>query len=96
MDYEFHPLSEQEYYEAIDFFAAIDSDLAEAFIREIESAIIKICDRPEMYPRVSAHVQRCLVRTFPYGVLYQADERILIVAVMQLNRRPGYWKDRVK
>ncbi len=35
-----------------------------------------------------------LVDRFSYAVLYRAEpEQILLVAVMHLHRRPGYWGD---
>jgi len=44
---------------------------------------------------LSKHTRRCLVHRFPYGVIYQVTgEVILIIAVMQLNRKPGYWRGR--
>jgi len=40
--------------------------------------------------------RRTLVRGFPYGLLYRVESsRILIVAVAQVHRRPGYWRSRL-
>ena len=37
-----------------------------------------------------------LSRRFPYGVIYQIEGgQILIIAVMQLNRKPDYWEKRI-
>jgi len=39
--------------------------------------------------------RRRLLRRFPYGILYKEEEsQIVIVAVMHLRRRPGYWRNR--
>jgi len=36
-----------------------------------------------------------MVRRFPFGILYRIEpEQIVVVAVMHLRRRPGYWRDR--
>jgi hypothetical protein len=36
------------------------------------------------------------VRRFPFRVVYlQQPERVWIVAVAHLNRKPGYWLDRL-
>jgi hypothetical protein len=36
-----------------------------------------------------------LVPGFPYGLLYRAEpERIFVVAVAHVHRRPGYWRRR--
>jgi len=46
---------------------------------------------------MSENTRGCLVNRFPYGVIYHVSkEEIIIVAVMQLNRDPGYWKKRIK
>jgi hypothetical protein len=38
-----------------------------------------------------------MVNRFPYGVLYREEgEQIQILAVMNLNQKPGYWKDRLE
>jgi hypothetical protein len=34
------------------------------------------------------------VKGFSYGILYSFDS-VIIVAVMHLHRRPGYWKSRL-
>ncbi|NJL19041.1 MAG: hypothetical protein HC901_01670 [Bdellovibrionaceae bacterium] len=35
-------------------------------------------------------------RWFPYGLIYlEESDRLWIVAVMHLQRRPGYWKSRM-
>jgi len=40
-------------------------------------------------------VRRSLVKRFPYGVLYSKENNgILILAVMNLHREPGYWETR--
>jgi hypothetical protein len=42
-------------------------------------------------------IRRIIVPRFPYALLYRAtSDRILIVAVMHLHRRPGYWRSRVR
>lgn len=39
--------------------------------------------------------RRILLEHFPYAVVYRFDEnRIVIVAVVHGNRRPGYWVER--
>jgi hypothetical protein len=46
---------------------------------------------------LSAHTRRCLTQQFPFGVIYQVlTDRILIVAVAHLNRKPDYWLNRVE
>ncbi len=53
---------------------------------------------PWVWPVMEDNVRRFLVRRFPYGIYYTLvdDESVvLVVAVMDMRRRPGYWRDRL-
>ena len=44
---------------------------------------------------LSSKTRRGLLKRFPYGIVYQPkSDAIIIIAVMQLNRKPGYWSKR--
>jgi len=95
MKYSFHPEAKVELNEAVDYYNGCRSGLGSEFAREVYIAIQNILAHPEAWTPLSKHSRRCLVHRFPYGVIYQITAgRILIVAIMQLNRRPGYWKGR--
>lgn len=50
-----------------------------------------------MWPFIEGGVRRCLVRRFPYRIVYHHDEsnaELLILAVMHLHREPYYWVHR--
>jgi len=50
---------------------------------------------PQAWPVFDDEIRRALVRRFSYGVLYSEEEdALLIIAVMNLHREPGYWKGR--
>ncbi len=56
----------------------------------------RVFSHPYVWPVLgSGDIRRCLTNHFPYGIIYciEADE-ILILAVMHLHRKPGYWKER--
>ncbi len=97
MKYSFHPSAKSEFNEAIVYYEECQSGLGEEFAKEIFSTIQRILQFSEAWSRLSKNTRRCLTRRFPYGVIYQIlDEEILVVAVMQLNRKPEYWKTRIK
>jgi hypothetical protein len=65
--------------------------------KEIYSIIQNILSFPDAWAPLSANTRRCLTRRFPYGIIYQTtDKEIFIIAVMQLNKEPEYWKGREK
>ena len=95
MSFSFHPEAEKELNEAIDYYADIEQGLGYDFALEVHSTISRIVDFPNAWGILEGDVRRSLVRRFPYGVLYSEEkDEILIVAVMHLHRKPGYWKRR--
>jgi toxin ParE1/3/4 len=93
--YAFHPEAAAEYRAATQYYTDIRFELGGRFVAEIESAITRMLDGPERWPVLERDVHRCLAKTFPYGILYTVEaDFILIVAVMHLNREPGYWRSR--
>ena len=65
------------------------------FILTVQRTYERLGESPAIGQRVGRHLRRLLGPKFPYGLLYRAQpERIYIVAVMHLHRRPGYWRSR--
>jgi hypothetical protein len=96
MNYAFHPEAKVELNEAVDYYNGCKPELGFDFAREVYATIQNIVAYPEAWTPLSKSTRRCLVHRFPYGVIYQiTGGAILIVAIMQLNRRPGYWKGRI-
>ena len=97
MTYAFHPEARQEFLASVDYYESCQRGLGVGFAKEVYAAIQRILHFPEGWSRLSQSTRRCLMNRFPYGLVYQAiDGEVVIVAVMQLNRRPGYWRLRSK
>ncbi len=97
MDFEFYPPAENEYLEAVRYYDGEREGLGDYFVRDVEEAISRICRNPLAWGKLSPHTRRCLTHHFHYGIIYALhDEKIFIFAVMDLRRKPGYWKGRVK
>lgn len=95
MRYIFHPEALNEYSEAVRYYTEQRVKVAQAFINVIEDAVHRLRKAPTRYPAIEEDVRRCMVRKFPYGVLYTIEQDyILILAVMHCSREPGYWKSR--
>jgi plasmid stabilization system protein ParE len=97
MTYDFHPEARMEYREAAVFYETSQPGFGALFTLEIEATIERILESPKRWPVIEQDVRRCLSHTFPYGILYtiEANESVLILAVMHLRRRPGYWRRRL-
>ena len=92
----FHPLAKQELIEASQYYDLENPGLGNAFLTEAERCVEAIVRHPGSGMAIHGAIRRLLIHRFPYGVLYtaQADE-ILVIAVMNLRRRPAYWSDRL-
>jgi hypothetical protein len=93
----FHPEARKEFLASIDYYEKCKRGLGLEFAEEVHSAIDRICSFPKAWPSISLNARRCIINRFPFGVLYRIDkEEVLILAVMELHRKPGYWKKRHK
>ncbi|MEK6726225.1 MAG: type II toxin-antitoxin system RelE/ParE family toxin [Deltaproteobacteria bacterium] len=96
MKYSFHDEAEKELNDAIDYYNECQNGLGYEFVEEV-SSIQNILLFPHAWAPLSQNTRRCMTNRFPYGVIYQITaNEIFIIAVMQLNREPGYWKNREK
>lgn len=96
MSFRFHPEAERELREAVEYYEDIEAGLGYDLSVEVYSAIQRAVAYPRAWPVLDGEIRRALVRRFPYGVLYaQQEGTLIIVAVMNLRREPGYWKDRL-
>lgn len=92
----FHPEAEEEFIAAARFYERYAEGLGREFIAEVRYTVRRIVTHPESGAPFTGGLRRMLVDRFPYAVLYRAEaERILLVAVMHLHRRPGYWRRRL-
>jgi plasmid stabilization system protein ParE len=95
MRFEFHPEALEEYEQSARYYAGRQAGLELRFIDCVESAIRQACEAPTRWAIFETDVRRCLVRVFPFAVLYSIEpDYVLIVAVMHLSREPGYWRNR--
>ena len=95
MTFEFHPEALAELSHAAGYYAEQSPGLEGRFLDEIAHAIDRILEDPERWRVFTQDVRRVLVRVFPFGVLYTVKDGVIVVlAVMHLSRKPGYWKSR--
>ena len=86
-----------EFEEAINFYNQQRSNLGDDFATEVLNTINRILNHPEAWTKLSRRTRRCQTNRFPYGVIYQIrGDRILVIAVAHLRRKPMYWRDRLK
>jgi hypothetical protein len=78
-------------------YRIIRPELGAKFKEAAEAALDRIERRPLTGAPTDRNARICKLRRFPYGFIYVAlQTEIVVVAVMHLHRRPGYWKRRLK
>ena len=96
MTYKFLDIAKIELDEAFEYYETLQIKLGYRFINEVKGSIQRIINFPKAWQQITQNTRRCLVKNFPYGVIYQIlDNEILIVAIANLHRKPDYWNDRI-
>jgi toxin ParE1/3/4 len=97
MNFDFHPEARVEFRQAATFYETRQPGLGAKFTVEVEAAILRILENPSRFRILEQDVHTHRTNIFPYAVLYSVEPGfILIVAVMHLRRKPGYWHRRVE
>ncbi len=95
MTYSFHPEAEIEFNASVDYYEDRQVSLGLEFAHEVYKTIQSILEFPTAWQILDGSIRRCLVNRFPFGIIYyQRGQEIIILAVMQLQRKPNYWKER--
>ncbi len=82
--------------EALTYYEHQLPGLGFRFFQEVDAAIERIRFMPEAWTRVGKRTRRCLVKAFPFALLYITEpDEILVTAVAHLHRYPEYYKDRI-
>jgi hypothetical protein len=92
----FHPEADREFDESVRYYENCRPGLGIEFAEDIYATISRISEYPDAWSPMSKNTRRCLASRFPYGVIFQIKSGMLrIIAVANLQRRPGYWKTRI-
>ncbi len=91
----FHESAEIELNEAAEYYESQVKGLGNAFLDDVQLTVDFIQTNPESSPRALKVVRKCLLRRFPYSILYSVkDDVVNILAVAHQKRRPYYWRFR--
>jgi len=79
------------------WYAQRSPSAAEAFIAEVDAALVRIGESPDTWPRYRRGTRRYVLRRFPFSIVYRIeDDAVYVVAVAHAKRRPEYWRRRKK
>ncbi len=94
MKLELSTTARTELAETLDYYESQQLGLGSQFLDEFEHTLDRIKTYPEGWTKIDAVFHRCLTRKFPYAIIYSIEGDVVqIAAVMNLHRKPGYWKN---
>ena len=87
------PAARDELIEATRYYTEqAGPEVAQAFQQTVVDSVGRVAQFPLTWPRGRRGTRRLILRTFPFAIVYHVNEdRIVVVAVAHLKRRPGYW-----
>jgi toxin ParE1/3/4 len=92
-----HPEADEEFAEAVRYYAGISPELGVRFYQEMELWLREVCADPKRFRKFDPPARRHFGRHFPYAMVFvEKPECIWIMAVMHMKRRPGYWRERIE
>lgn len=93
---EYVPEASREVEDAIEWYLERSLSSTEAFLLELDRALVAIAEAPGVWPIFEAGTRRYVLRGFPYSLVYREKEgRIEVIAVAHHKRRPRYWRSRL-
>lgn len=95
MKYEFSPAAREEFIASIEYYELQQPGLGITFSEQVHETIRRIIDYPNGWTPLDSTFHRCLVSQFPFALIYTIENHaFLITSVMNLHRKPNYWRDR--
>ena len=92
-------IAEFDFSEALDHYLYDEQSTpaAASFAEEIDLAIKAVQNSPLTFPIFEGDVRVKLVHKFPYSVLYHVQgQEVVILSIIHQERKPGYWKGRIR
>ena len=96
--FELDEAAEGEFYNIIDYYKQFDKSLSSDFIDEFDRAVKHLQEYPDVGSPYLHKTKLIILQRFPFAIVYKIYQNKVIVvhAVMQMKRKPDYWKGRLK
>ena len=87
MTIKLHPKAEEDLSDALNYYYDIDQKLEAKFLKYLELTFNKILQFTNLYPYENEVAQKIIVEKFPYIVLYeQYEDIVMILAIFHTKR----------
>lgn len=95
MQVKFATVAETELDEATLYYEKKVPGLGKQFRDRVEQAATQIGRMPLLYTEIRPAVRRCVLRRFPYSLIYSVEaDYVFVIAVAHHKRRTQYWVSR--
>lgn len=92
----FHPRADDEFAEAIAYYAQQSEGVGERFYAHIQQLTAEVEAAPHLHRPWHHGTRRHFSRPFPFALIYaERPTQVLIIAVAHFKRRPDYWRERL-
>src|SRR5437016_4246964 len=78
--------ADSEFDEAIAYYNAQKTGLGFEFADEVKEAVERIKNYPDAWTPLSERLRRCQVHRFPYRIIYQVRDDLLLIVAVQFFR----------
>jgi plasmid stabilization system protein ParE len=89
--YILHEKAQEDYDEAIEWYAVKSIKAAENLIAEAENTLQLICNNPDRWRNEYKHYRELKVQKYPYVIIYtveQDSQVVLVTAIFNINKNP--------
>lgn len=87
--------AELELDDAYDYYEYELEGLGKRFLEEFKRGVNRILNHPYAWSLVQDNVRKCVLKKFPYNIIYAIEENLIIIlAIAHQHRKPYYWIDR--
>jgi plasmid stabilization system protein ParE len=89
--------AEEDLERAFDYYEAQRSGLGIEMVEEFRRGVDRVIEFPNAWQPLDTTYRRYRLNRFPYGIVYRVDEaanQFVIVAIMHLSQKPGWWATR--
>jgi len=82
--------------EAASWYECQRPDLGIEFIFEIDAAVDRAAESPEIYEELDLGIRRALLRRFPYAVYFLFESGVVdVIALLHQHQSPSIWQSRL-
>jgi plasmid stabilization system protein ParE len=91
----FLPAAEADYQAALAWYRARSQQAADRFEAAVADGVQQIADNPQLYALIDDRHRRCILRRYPYSLIYREEPGgVIVVAVAHSSRSASTWQGR--